>query len=376
MTTSALLSFRAAVAAAVDFAEVGEAQANLGICLAQLGETEEAERILSDLRKSFSDGQYPRVSILTMILEGLCKYYKSTSSSSLDRVRRASALAMAGRLDGLFAEASVWMAHLAFNFESYLELKSSINSSLDRFGILGNTLRARICLTIADIYQYLGSHSQSLDWYKFSRAFSRKAHDHGLISTIEYNRLIIGLSRGRAERSLSDANGVHVNRDWFAELLSVQRLAEGFGGKALPELIDLCECFASQLSGNFVQAVAAMDRISLAGAVERCGMSSFLFSLERLWCLSKVPTKLGDDAEIYLDLSSIEALSPNDQLIALPLFADICRTTGKIYDESRFKRIWKSAEQHYLCTIESMQHSVQDCSGYFDQVKVEAMASS
>jgi tetratricopeptide (TPR) repeat protein len=346
---------RAAVDAAPNLSERGGAAAKVGICLAQLGQFEEAESILANLRQEFSVDVYPAINLRVMILEAVIAYYKNINHLSLDRIRRVFVLANACSADEIASEAAVWLAHFSFNFEDYFEFKRGIEFSLAHFECLSDTYRSRICLTIADTYQFLGDRERSQNWYTCARILSRQAHDHGLIAAIEHNRLAIGLSRVRAERARKQSEVERFKRNWEVELASVQRLIEGFGGNSLPELVDLSDCFACQLREDYAGAVRAMDRIEAAGAIERCGMTKTLFEIERSWCLSCSGIEVGITAEGNLSLSAIEALPLNDQLVALPLLFDIYSTSRISMNLELYRLMLSRAENYYYQTLDAMK---------------------
>ncbi|MFT3817969.1 MAG: hypothetical protein QM750_10130 [Rubrivivax sp.] len=355
MTVSALSMLRAAVDVAPNLSERGEATAKVGVCLAQLGQFEEAESILTSLRQDFSVDVYPAINLRAMILEAVIAYYKYMSRLSLDRVKRVFVLANACSADEITSEAAVWLAHFSFNFEDYSEFKRGIEFSLAHFDCLSDTYRSRICLTIADTYQFLGDRGRSQNWYTCARILSRQAHDHGLIAAIEHNRLAIGLSRVRAERARKQSEIEGFKRNWEVELASVQRLIEGFGGNSLPELIDLSDCFACQLREDYVGAIQAMGRLEAAGAIERCGMTKTLFEVERSWCLSCSGIEVGADVARNLNLSVIEELPLNDQLIALPLLFDIFSISKTPMNLESYKIMLSRAENFYSQTLDAMK---------------------
>ena len=358
LTVSALSTLRAAVDAASNSSERGEATAKVGTCLAQLGQFEEAESILKNLRQEHPVDVYPTVNLRAIILEAVILYYKNINHLSLDRIKRVFMLANACSADEVASEASVWLAHFAFNFEDYSGFKQGIEFSLAHFDYLSDTYRSRICLTIADAYQFLGDREYSQNWYTCARILSRQAHDHGLIAAIEHNRLVIGLSRVRAERARKQSEAEGVKRNWEVELASVLRLIEGFGGNSLPELMDLSDCFACQLREDYVGAIQAMDRIEAADAIERCGMTRTLFVIERSWCLSCLQVEIDADAVQNLNLSAIEALPLNDQLIALPLLFEISSISKIPINLESYNAMLHKAESYYSQTLNAMRNGL------------------
>lgn len=335
-----------------------ESLARLGVCLAQLGRIDEARSILLELRQKYSRGQFPRVSIRLMILEGVISYYENLIDST-DRLRRAHALAKVGGISDLRAESSVWMAHLAFNFESYSIFGQGICDALEGFSLLDDSHRARACLLVADALQYLADRSAARDWYNLARILSRRAHDHGVLTAIEYNRLAIGLSRIRVDRALGNATPTSWHRDWLGELGSVERLHLGFDARALSDLMDLCGAYTYEICGDFVSAHALLTKIRDSGSAERCGVSDALLGIEIGWCQFKAADISSRDSILNVDVNKIEALSQNERLIALMLIKDVMGDNISLSDTNCCARMAGDAIGHFERTVSEMSRAIE-----------------
>lgn len=356
MTTSALASLRALVAAAPDPYAKAEALGKVGICLAQLGRIDEANSILQQLRLDYSSGRVPRVSIRIMILEGIIAYYADLIDSS-DRIRRACVLARAGKVNDLIAEASVWLAHLAFNFERYSELQHALADALRNFNVLDDSHRARVCLIVADTLQYLADRTAASEWYGAARILSRRAHDHAVMTAIEYNRLGIGLSRIRIDKVLCRPMVEIRHRDWLLELGSVKRLHLGFDVKALSELLDLCDAYTCEICEDYAGAIASLDSIRRAGVAARCGVSDLLLRLEINWCRVKALVNADDEVKDFIDdigLEELEGLSKNEQLIAIAFLKDLYKKSDLPFNEAICEQLNSAALAHFETTLAQM----------------------
>lgn len=373
MTTSALAALRASVVAAPDPNAKAEALAKVGVCLAQLGQIEEARNILVELRENYSSGRVPRILIRAMILEGIIAYYADLVDSS-DRVHRAHALARACGSNDLSAEASVWKAHLAFNFERYAELRAALADAVLGLSDLDDSYRARICLIVADSLQYLADRAAANDWYTLARIFARRIHDHALMTAIEYNRLGIGLSRIRVDRALGELIRVPQHRDWLLELGSVKRLHLGFSSKALTELLDLCDAYTNEICGDFESAIASLERILTSGAAARCGVSDALLRLELEWCRSKVIDAKVSVPSILANFHEIESLPINEQLIALAFFRDLSQEFGVLPDKDWYDQIYYDALRHFEETSTSMLVAIETGRNSIQQVRRFALS--
>lgn len=375
MTTNALAILRAAVGSATSPDAKAEALARVGVCLAQLGRIDEAREILASIRQDYSKGRFPRVSVRLMILEGVIPYYENIVNSA-DRVRRAYTLAKAGNIVDLQAEASVWMAHLAFNFEDYSMLEQALSDALNGFYNLDNSHRARLCLIIADTLQYLANRSAASDWYTLARIFSRKAHDHGVMTAIEYNRLSIGLSRIRVDFALGRATNSLAYRDWLGELGSVERLHIGFDSRALSELLELCGAYTHEIREEFKEAHAALARILESGAVERYGVSELLLRIELEWCRSKVEGFFAESDTFKIDLAEIESLSQNDRLIALTFLKDTQSETSLRLNQERCIQMMRDAIRSFEQTESDMSAAIGVAKEYYKNVRSIALTEN
>lgn len=368
-----LVSLRVAVDSAPSALERNEAQAKLGNLLVQLGQFDEAEFILTGLRRELSVDHHPIINLRIIILEALIAYYQRLDHLALDRIRRAFTLAAALSANELAAEAAVWFAHIAFNFESYADLRRALEFALSHQEQLDSSHKARLCLVVADAFQFLGDRVRSQNWYTIARVLSRRVHDHGLMAAIEYNRLVIGLSRVRVERARKENSIADCLRNWEAELLSVERLIGGFGGDSLSKVMDWSDSFVCQLRGDYAGAVHAMNRIENAKAIEQCGMTATLFEIERVWCLTHVQASIPSDSLNFLSLDVVGDLSLNDQLLALPMLWDIYATMRMPFAKDIYLEMWTRADEYYIKTINDMIAGVSPASDLWQQTLLDQL---
>lgn len=367
MTTSALERLRSEVLAATTPEARAEASLKVALCLAQLGKIDDAKAILGQVREGFSSGRVPRVSIRTLLVEGVVSYYDELIDSS-DRLNRAIVLAKAMRFPDLCAEISVWVAHLAYNFERYEVLAASLGDAFSDFGYLDKAHKARACLVVADGSYYLGNNEVASKWYAMARIFARQDHDHAIMVAIEYNRLGMGLSRIRVERALNFHPDFATRRLWLLELESVRRLHAGFDVSALSELIDLCDAYTHELLDEFADALSALRTIQSKGAAGRCGVSDGLLNLEIAWCQAKLNGTGCAGLSLDSSLDSIEALDANEQLVALSFVEDVNGPAVGFDDRERYLKVRDSATAHYARTVSELTRALTVTSPYLEIV--------
>lgn len=350
MTTSALERLRSDVLAATTPETKADAALKLALCLAQLGKIVEAKDILNQVRMGFSSGQAPRVSIRLLLAEGVISYYDDLGDSS-DRLNRAIVLAKAMSLPDMCAEVSVWISHLAYNFERYEVLATSLRDAFSGFELLDEALKARACLVVADGNHYLGKVETASSWYSLARIFSRQSHDHAVMAAIEYNRLGMGLSRLRVDRALNFHPDLATRRLWLLELESVRGLHVGFDVSALSELIDLCDAYAHELLNEYAKALSSLRMIQINGAAARCGVSDALLELEIAWCEAKLNGPRISALPIRSILDFIEKLDSNERLLALSFVGDLNELATGSLELERYLKIREDAMAAYRSTL-------------------------
>lgn len=367
MTISALERLRSEVLAATTPEARAETTLKLAVCLGQLGKIDEARDLLSQVRERFSSGQLPRVSIRLLLAEGVISYYDDLSDSS-DRLNRALVLAKSMGLLDMCAEISVWISHLAYNFERYGALANALREVFLGFEFLNDALKARACLLAADGNCYLGRTEIASTWYASARIFSRKCHDHATMVAIEYNRLGMGLSRIRVERALDFHASTATRRSWLLELESVRRLHTGFDVNALSELMDLCDAYTHELLDEFAKALSSLRTIQKKGAAQRCGVSDALLEMEIAWCESKL-TGVGASGLLHnSNLDRIEALGANERLLALSFIGDASEFTVGSTELERYSQIRSDAVAYYQRTISELANALTVTLPYLDLV--------
>lgn len=310
----------------------------LGISLAQLGRIGEASEILDELRKYLALRYVLRILIRVMILEAIIPYYKDFRNSS-DRLRRAHVLAVAADIKDLRAEVAVWMAHLSFNFDDFNTLGLSLHEALGHFEYLDHSHRTRLILVVADSLQYLGQQELASQWYGVARAISRHVHDHGLMVAIEFNRVAMGLSYIRISRALGLTFSEAAKRNWIAEVGSVRNLHYGFGAQALFEILDLCDAFAMEMDGKYLEAIEVLKKLKASGNLHRCGVSDALVDLEVIWCQVEAGVRLLSSEQIQQEYERTRGMSLNDQILAIGFLQDIAKKNKYEFATATFECI-------------------------------------
>jgi hypothetical protein len=358
-----------------DSLTVDESLAKSWIALAQMGQSQQAGVVLQDLRSRYSKGDSPRITIRVLILEAVAWYYDNRRPDSLDRARRALALSTAARISDLAAEAAVWVSHLSFNFDDYALLSSALKTSFEGFECLDAGSRGRVCLVVADSSQFLGHPEIASRWYTVARIFARQAKSRSLIAAIEYNRIVMGLSRLRLERFFPIHVEKRSSKAWIGDLLSIQRLHEGLGVTSLKELLLLCEALAHQADSNFSLAAVAMTQIRSKGAAQTCGLSERMLDLEIDWCRVLSEPASVRDPSVLPTIEELEQWSFGEQVVALRQLDDISRALDLPIDREKIEALHKVAVNQCLADDGLLSKAIEASQSVLTQIEQTAGAS-
>ncbi|WP_326540155.1 hypothetical protein [Pseudorhodoferax sp.] len=337
------------------------AQIDLGVSLAQMGRLEEADQLLDDLRSVTKDRSSERHDVMVgvVILGGVIDYYKNVNVQSLDRMRRAHALAQALGLKNQSTQASVWLMLFAYNFDNYSVLKTSGEATFAAFSDLSRSLQARACLVVADAAQLTGLFEDCVRWYSYARHFARDVHDHATIVAIENNRLSMGQARLRIERILGlSPQPLSLHRRWALEVESVKLLHYGLGASALEEILLWSQAQLHQMNGQFRDASSLVYEIRRRNAAQRCGTTNELLELEVLWCQAMAGDTVDVTACSVANLDVVERLSLDDQLVAAYFLKDIIRLTHCAIDDARLNAVMDRASNYCRQTLEATQEAL------------------
>jgi len=356
----------------VDVAERNELLALYGIGLAQAGRIKDCIELRTEIGDPSRNSRFPRAAIQIMIFEGIFLYYKDRDAKALDRLIRARALAHVAGFEDLSLQSCIWLAHLAFNFDRFDILKVALSFAVERIDQADVGLRARFCLVVADSCGMIGDKDLAQHWYVLARIFARSAGERSMLTAIEYNRFVIGLSRIRIDRIIGVASQELEDRSWAAELMSLVRLHEGLGVNVLPDLLQLARSMLWQLDGDYRQAREALVEIEARSGADRCGMSQELLSLEIMYCMSRCGDGCAELGNVGDWLDRIGGLSLDEQFLALPLFEDLCAQFSMSYDRQKVENLRAAAEDHCLKTLNQLRDSIEYVHASLNKVRALA----
>jgi hypothetical protein len=356
---SHLQDLEAAVLSANNPASRLDAVASLGICLAQHGDISAARKILKEMQEGDTSGLSAVSVVRKLLLDGQIDYLENRDSRSMEKFRRAQMIAAAFKSSSLIAEVSATVAHTAFNFDLYEEFDSAILRALANMDSASDGVKGRICLTVADLAQFVGEHDQAKYWYGRSRILVRNIRDHSLMSAIEYNRLAIGLSRARIDRILENEGDARERRKWFIELASVEGLHIGLDSDSMGELILLCRCMAAELTGDYQAALDALVELRASGAACLSSLAPHVLDCEQAWLQACLPHELTIGACTIPSLDQISKLSLDDQLLALWFLRELDIKKAIDIDHARFENLYQVASENCLLSLENLSTTMK-----------------
>lgn len=241
--------------------QLGEHEARCAIELAQYGRLAQAGGMLLELRARYPMGQSARMAVWLMILEAVLLQRTRRHPDAVDRMHRASVLAVASGMPDLAAEAAVWLMAVDGCSGKPGRLLDAFQLGFQGIDRLGDGTRARLCLVVADLHQGLGQFDAAGPWYRRARAFSRRAGARPLMAAIELHRISSALQRLQFEWLAGWSPPHPPTRDWLEEIRSAQRLHHGLGVVAPDERLLLGEARAQQLRHDFAAAARCLQQV-------------------------------------------------------------------------------------------------------------------
>ncbi len=347
------------ILAAFDPAEAAEWRLQRAIVQTRYGEFNLAQQEILDLRANFGDGNYPRISILILIAEGLILYFRDLSRNSINRVHLAFALAKSLQIRDLTATASSWLAHLYYNFDLYEKLSNSISETLPLVDHSSQDWIPRISLVVADALQLSGNWTEADEWYHMAHRHSTRLGDRLTLGAIIFNRLAVGLSRLRADYA---ANGGEVAelRRWTTEASSAEYFHRGLSMHALPELLTFCNARAAFLEGKYDYAAELYGRIINNDSAIACGVNSSLLTSEVVLCkILDTGNQHAGPASFDFSLDACDGLAVDDRMVYHANLVQIQRNTGDQTVAPSLLAALKSSESAYQASRKNLTEHLE-----------------
>lgn len=278
-----LKRFDADFAGARDEAARGEALARKAGYLARVGSFDEAQSLIAQIRERFGDGRSTRVSIWTMLAEGLLHTYRSMSDQGADRIMRATALAGATRDRELIAATSAWRAHTQSERSEFAGMVRSLDDAFANSDSTNHEVLARLYMTLGNARMSIGDRQAAQDLYMYSRHHALECGDQATIDALIYNRAAFALAWLRARACFGETGNEQLKL-LRLELASSKTYQQLIGVSALTNFVYLWQARLLLLTGEFENAIAALLEVRGMQPFAHYNYSVSLIDLEIGYC--------------------------------------------------------------------------------------------
>jgi hypothetical protein len=188
MVAPAVSRLSTAISSSPDELRRAELTAELACYLARTGDLDRAAALTDQLRATYGNGRFARISIWIMLIEALRHFFGNQSAQALDRLRRASLLSGAISDRELVALTEAWMAHLWFNRGNYDNLGVALKKAFLHLSPENIAAKCRLSIILADSFLLLGDQASSRFWYAEARNCASSYGDQAAIGAVTYNR--------------------------------------------------------------------------------------------------------------------------------------------------------------------------------------------
>lgn len=308
-----------------------ELMAERGCYFARIGNFMGANEIVGWLRQGYSHGNYTRVSIWIMLLEGFISFFDEINIKARDRFRRAIAVGEAYRESDLVVLAASWLAHIEFNRSDFESMALILEKCTAAPISASSPAGIRLGLTIADAYLHSGSIELARSRYENTRRAAVSAGDGASISALIYNKAALELVQLRV-RSIKSPPSPEDIRFVAMEIQSAINYQAASGHAALSQLFDVCRAGILMLEGEYSNAAEIIQPM-LALSDGAFGYASSIGSLRLDFALCMLRIGSSEVAhKMFLEsnLAVIEELSTDDQIVYLATYIEL----GKGLDDS------------------------------------------
>jgi hypothetical protein len=205
-----------------------ECLATMACYWARSGDFARADSSCQQLRSLYGDGNYPRISMLIMCIEGLLLFFRDVSMASLDRLTRANLLCRAMGVNDVAAFSAAWMAHIYFNSDQFEEMCVSISQCLENLDSANSEARGRVAIVLSDSFLLAGNTVAERRWFKIARDAAEQLGDHTLVAALTYNRAALNAYMAQLQVLSGNApqNSLDICHTELQSAIGYQRLAQ------------------------------------------------------------------------------------------------------------------------------------------------------
>ena len=159
--------------------------------LARHGFQDEAEAALAEVRRRHDTRPHPVLTPLVNLADGIVTHYTLGTAHSVQKMRRAHALARASRHAPTQALVSAWLAHCLWNQHDLDGALPHIREALALAAPDDHRARSRVGLVVAEIIALSGDTWTAERWFAVARGHAASAGDDATKSALAFNLLTV-----------------------------------------------------------------------------------------------------------------------------------------------------------------------------------------
>lgn len=338
--------------------ESAEASAQIACHYARDGRFDEARQIVSELRKDFGHGQSGRVTVWTMLAEGLVHHYETLSPLALDRINRAELLGTAMGYTVAVAHASVWKAHIHFERSDFDAMLNSLDLATKHLTEADHDGQTRLAIVLSNAFMICGDSKASHYWFMKGRDHAVRNGDQPSIDALVYNRAAFMLAWVRALRCMEAVPFEELRRIRM-EIQSATNLQALMCISALDGHVRLLSARMFVLERRFEEAILALREVRSAAPFAAHNFDQAFIDLEIAFCkvmLGQVEAAL--EVSPTITLSQFVALDIDEQICAAWMLAGMAAIDRRFGDPDQHRqqlvRMWTEYQSERIALRASL----------------------
>ena len=303
--------------------------AELACYWARVGEFDKAQSLRFELRKEFGDGRSLKVSVLTMLLEGVLHFFNNVGQEARDRIVRAQFLSSTFGDMKLLSLTSSWLAHIDFNLCQFESMTKALESSISNFGFDNGTAECRVALVLGDAFLFSNQRTPSQAWYERARRTATKLGDQAAIGAITYNRAALRVANLRLQRLTCtvDQSEIQMVDGEVRTAVNYQAVADL---RSREHWLGAAQVGVHMLASRFDAALTTIDALLASGAAPQNSGEELLLICDRFECLTRLDIGPHDADSMHESIKAVEARGdPDDKSLAYAALASSARLLGR-----------------------------------------------
>jgi tetratricopeptide (TPR) repeat protein len=344
MTSRLLANIETEIASAKSEVAADCSRAKRVCFLVRVGRTEEANTELTILRERYRHTPVAEVAARLNLAEGLLNFFSGSTTSALDKVRRAHAISKAASMPRELALSAAWLAHLEFSLLQVDAMvthlrEAFVHAERDDYEALSRaSLVAAVAAHSSDRYDL------AKPWYTNARVHAVAEGDDATLSALLHNMTSMGVMNLR--QAVLTGNGeskLALDALMGANSTSSYDALKGMLG--LVTWIPLLRAYVASLVGDPTRAIELYEaHIEQARAEGQLRMLSYIYA-DLAWCHMQVGEVGLASGEVSTALQSLASETQIDDRAAThSRLGDIFTAMGSASANEHYqsaKELWR-----------------------------------